>query len=133
MPVKSLSEDLPGAIKSLSALTFLSLLWLSFTLLEAADQALPPQPGSMSSDPEARKEEDDIWVFLRTDMQIALGLCASISWACKSGMSRSARAAELMARSVLEERRPRHRHVQCLRRARAQSVSLRAQVRLMTR
>lgn len=69
-----MSDELPGAIKSLSALTFLSLLWLSFTLLEAADV---PTPGQDKKD---NDDDEEMWVFLRTDVQIFLGATACLGW-----------------------------------------------------
>jgi hypothetical protein len=64
-------EHLIGAIKSLSALIFLTLLWISFTLLEAAD-----------SRPNEKEKEFDV-IFGKTWVELVLNTMCLGAWVCE--------------------------------------------------
>ncbi|WVQ80336.1 hypothetical protein IAT38_002441 [Cryptococcus sp. DSM 104549] len=77
------TPDLPAALSVLSALIFLTLLWLSFTLLEGSDlgvrPTVPRRRGRYSPGEEEEEEEQGM-VFCQTWIEGGAGLLALYFW-----------------------------------------------------
>jgi hypothetical protein len=86
--------ELSRAVKLLSGMTFLTLLWKVFILFELADLAPAPYAARAEAEDEKANGEAKIMdddakategghVYTRTGMEVVMGMLAEAGWACE--------------------------------------------------
>lgn len=87
---ESRTDELTSALGTTSALISITILWVTFTILEALDSRLftrwavrrKPSTTSVVGE-EGEEEEDEVLVFCMTWIELSLGLALLGAWACK--------------------------------------------------
>ena len=89
---ESRTDELTSALGTTSALISITILWVTFTILEALDSRLFTRwairrKASTTDESEGEEEEDEVLVFCMTCIELSLGLMLLSAWICKLALS----------------------------------------------